>query len=87
MKKALPYIVAFISTVALCVWFQSCKLTTTTTMEPIKRQEVAPYIEQVMAELCDSCRLIQIKGSADGNEYHIKCKKTAVLVNQYLMKR
>lgn len=53
----------------------------------VQRTEVSPYIEQVMAELCDSCRLVEIKGTKETLEYKIICKREAKGINKYFIQK
>jgi len=85
MKKA-DYLLIFFAGV-LIVSVYGCSLTTTTTWKPIERKEVPAYIERVMTELSDSCRIISIE-SFDGKRiYKIECKNGAKELRNYLIKK
>ena len=63
------------------VWliFLSCKTVSTITVEPIQRTELSAYVEQMVREYKDSCRITQIIGGVKGEEdtYYVKCKHGA----------
>lgn len=66
-----------------------CRLTTTTTYEPIQREELSPYLEQQVKEYNDSCRLVSRDGGVNGEEdtYCIKCKSGANKVRSLITKK
>lgn len=76
-------------TFTLWLGLTGCKSVATTTIEwkPIERKEVSPYIEVVMNQLSDSCRLILIE-NVDGKSYYkLECKKGAKELRNYLIKK
>jgi len=88
MRKIDKWIISFCLLLTFLVAaLNSCSLTTTTTWKPIERKEVPAYIERVMSELSDSCRVLSIE-SLDGKRiYKIECKNGAKELRNYLIKK
>jgi len=71
----------------LAFLLHGCKLTTTSVYENIERKEVPPYIENVMTELCDSCRIESVNNLERETVYVIRCKKGAILLRKFILKQ
>lgn len=71
--------------VMFAMWLQSCRTTTTTTIEPLQREEIPPYLEQVMREYCDSCRVTERRNEEFEEVFTVRCKKKATKIRAFLI--
>jgi len=75
-------------TLLICLQFLTgCVLQTVTTWKPIERKEVPAYLERIMSQLSDSCRLLSIENYDGKRLYKIECKNGATELRQYLIKK
>lgn len=76
-----------VKVILFILFLSGCSLTTKTTWNPIERKEVPAYVERVMNELTDSCRVVSIETYPGHRLYKLECDNGAVNIRSYLIKK